>query len=339
MQPLHCDLQPESQETHRTTHTWTTTRCRTQRRNQSGPIRAQPHPPHTRATFHRRPEPLYTENPKVSCPGFPPKRSPCNIHAAITMRFATSAFQTRISRRTWQHKTTTIMQPLHCDLQPESQETHRTTHTWTTTRCRTQRRNRSGPVRAQPHLPHTLGSFHRRPEPLYTEKHKVSCPGFPPKRSPCNIHAAITMRFATSSSQPASLDAHGNTKRQRSCSHYTAICNQRVKKRIELRTHEQPLIAEHRGGTNPDRFERSRTRRTHEVPFIAGRSHFTRKTPRFPAPAFPQNEAHVTSMQPLQCVLQLQVPNPHLSTHMATQNDNDHAAVTLRSATRESRNT
>ena len=107
------------------------------------------------------------------------------------------------------------------------------------------------PVRAQPHPPHTRGTFHRRPEPLYTDKHKVSCPGFPPKRSPCNIHAAITMRFATSSSQPASLDTHGNTKRQRSCSHYTAICNQRVKKRIELRTHEQPLIAEHRGGTNP----------------------------------------------------------------------------------------
>ena len=159
-----------------------------------------------------------------------------------------------------------------------------------------------------------------------------------PKRSPCNIHAAITMRFATSGSKPASLDAHGNTKRQRSRSHYTAICNQRIKKRIELCTHEQPLIAEHRGGTNRAWFDRSRTRRTHELPFIAGRSHFTRKNTRFPAPAFPQNEAHVTSMQPLQCVLQLQVPNPQLSTHMATQNNNDHAAITLRSATRESRN-
>ena len=230
------------------------------------------------------------------------------------------------------------MQPLHCDLQPESEETHRTTHTWTTTHCRTQRRNQSRLVRPQPHPPHARGTFHRRPEPLYTEKHKVSCPGFPPKRGPCNIHAAMAMRFATSSSQPASLDAHGNTKRQRSCSHYTAICNQRVKKRIELRTREQPLIAEHRGGTNRAWFDPSRTRRTHEVPFIAGRSHFTRKNTRFPAPAFPQNEAHVTSMQPWQCVLQLQVPNPHLSTHIATQNDNDHAAITLRSATRESRN-
>ena len=195
------------------------------------------------------------------------------------------------------------MQPLHCDLQPESQETHRTTHTWTTTHCRTQRRNQSRLVRPQPHPPHTRGTFHCRSEPLYTEKHKVSCRGFPPKRSPCNIHAAMAMRFATSSSQPASLDAHGNTKRQRSCSHYTAICNQRVKKRKELRTREQQLIAEHKGGTNRAWFDPSRTRRTHEVPFIAGRSHFTRKNTRFPAPAFPQNKAHVTSMQPWQCVL------------------------------------
>ena len=150
---------------------------------------------------------------------------------------------------------------------------------------------------------HTRGTFHRRPEPLYTEKHKVSCPGFLPKRSPCNIHAAITMRFATSGCKPASLDTHGNAKRQQSCGHYTAICNRRVKKCIESRTHEQPLVAEHRGGTDRARFDRSRIRRAHEVPFIAGRSRFRWKNARFPAPAFSQIEAHATSMQPLQCVL------------------------------------
>ena len=69
--------------------------------------------------------------------------------------------------------------------------------------------------------------------------------------APSKLEAAMTMRFATSSSKPASLDAHGNTKRHQSCSHYIAICNQRVKKRIESRTHEQPLnVAEHRGGTD-----------------------------------------------------------------------------------------
>ena len=38
---------------------------------------------------------------------------------------------------------TTIMQPFHCDLQPQIQKTNRTTHTGTTTHCRPQRRNTS----------------------------------------------------------------------------------------------------------------------------------------------------------------------------------------------------
>ena len=65
---------------------------------------------------------------------------------------------------------TTIMQRLQCDLQPQIQETYRTTHTGTATRCRTQRRNPLRPERPQPQPPHTQGSFHRRLQPLYTEK-------------------------------------------------------------------------------------------------------------------------------------------------------------------------
>ena len=42
-------------------------------------------------------------------------------------------------------------------------------------------------------------------------------------------------------------------------------------------TEEEPIRA---------RLERSRTRRKQEVPFIAGRSNFTGKNTRFPAPAF-----------------------------------------------------
>ena len=45
------------------------------------------------------------------------------------------------------------------------------------------------------------------------------------------------------------------------------------------------IVAEHRGGTNRVRNDRSRTRRTHEVPFIVACSHFTRKNTRFRAPA------------------------------------------------------
>ena len=52
----------------------------------------------------------------------------------------------------------------------------------------------------------------------------------------------------------------------------------------------------------------------------------------------PQHKPHATFMQPLQCVWQHHVAGPHLSTHMATQHDNIHAAITLRSATKDSRN-
>ena len=259
--------------------------------------------------------------------------APSNLDAAITMRFATSGCKPasldahgNTKRQQSCSRYTAI-----CNQRVKKPKELRTYEQPLVAEHRENSRTRR-----------TQGTFHRQPEQLYTEKHKVSCPGFLPKRSPCNIHAAITMRFATSGCKPASLDAHGNTKRQQSCSRYTAICNQRFKKRKELRTHEQSLVNHLLQTTEEEpiraRFERSRTRRTQEVSFIAGRSHFTRINTRFPAPAFSQNEAHATSMQPLHCVLQHQVANPHLSTHMATQNDNNHAAVTLRSASRESRN-
>ena len=140
------------QETHRTTHTGTTTSCKTHRRNQSRPERPQPQPPHRRGTFHRRLQPLYTEKQ-----GFVLQLPPQNITHA------------------------TFMQPLQCDLQPQLQETHKTTHTRTSTCCKTHRRNQSRPERPQPQPPHRRGTFHRRLQPLYTEKHKVSCSGFLPK--------------------------------------------------------------------------------------------------------------------------------------------------------------
>ena len=94
------------------------------------------------------------------------------------------------------------MQPFHCDLQPQVQETNRTMHTGTTTRCRTQRRNRLTSKRSKPRPPHTGGTFHRRLQPLDTEKCKVLCSGFLPKTKPMQIHAAITMHFAAAPSSP-----------------------------------------------------------------------------------------------------------------------------------------
>ena len=104
----------------------------------------------------------------------------------------------------------TLTQPSQCDLQPQLQETHRTTHTGTTIAVK----HIEGTKRPQPHPPHTRGTFHRRLQPLYTEKHKVSCSGFLPTTDGM----------------------------QHSCSHSNAICNHSFKKRIELRIQEQRLL-------------------------------------------------------------------------------------------------
>ena len=58
-------------------------------------------------------------------------------------------------------------------------------------------------------------------------------------------------------------------------SHFTVICSKRFNKRMELRTHEQPHVAEHEGRIKKHQNDRSHTRRTHKVPFMAACSHFT----------------------------------------------------------------
>ena len=152
-----------------------------------------PSRPHTRGTFHRRLQPLYTEKHKVSCSGFLPRsktmQPSCSHYTAICNQ--------RVNKR---------MEP-RTHEQPLVAEHRRGTD--------------YALKRSKPHPPHTRGTFHRRLQPLYTEKLNDSCSGFLPKSKP--------MRH--------------------SCCHYIAICKQRVNKRIEPRTHEQPLVAEHRGGT------------------------------------------------------------------------------------------
>ena len=180
---------------------------------------------------------------------------------------------------------TTIMQPFQCDLAPQLQETHRTTHTGTTIVAKhiggtIRDRNDPSRNRRTDEVPFIAGCSH------FTRKNtRFRAPASSPKHSPCNIHAAITLRFAASRSKPAPIYGRGNTKWQQSCSHSNAICHHSFKKRIELRTQTQPLVAKHIGGTIRDRNDPSRNRRTDEVPFIAGCSHFTRKNTRFRAPA------------------------------------------------------
>ena len=168
----------------------------------------------------------FTRQNKVSCSGFLPNTSPTQDSCSHYNAICNLRFNKRIELRT-------------------------------TTCCRTSRENHSHVKTNRPHPPHTRATCHRRLQPLYTAKHKVSCSGFLPNTSPT----------------------------QDSCSHYNAICNLRFNKRIELRTYEQPHVAEHQGRTNHTSKRTVRTRRTHELPVIAGCSHFTRQNTRFRAPA------------------------------------------------------
>jgi hypothetical protein len=74
------------------------------------------------------------------------------------------------------------------------------------------------------------------------------------------------------------------------------ICNHDFNKQIELRTQKQPFLAKYIEGTNRAQNDRSRTRRTHEEPFIVACNHFTRKTEDFVLRFPPQNIAHIIFM-------------------------------------------
>ena len=225
------------------------------------------------------------KNTRFGAPASSPKHSPCNIHAAITMRFATSRGKPapiyargNIKWRQWSSHSNAI-----CNQRFKNRIELRTQTQWLVAK------HIGGTIRAQndrsrtrrtDEVPFIVGCSH------FTRKNaRFGAPASSPKHSPCNIHAAITMRFATSRGKPAPIYARGNIKWRQWSSHSNAICNQRFKNRMELRTQTQPLVAKHIGGTIRAQNDRSRTRRTDEVPFIVGCSHFTRKNTRFRAPA------------------------------------------------------
>ena len=107
--------------------------------------------------------------------------------------FCSITWLTRISLSTWQQNLTTIMQPFQCDLQPEIQQAHRTTHA----PCRTQRRNRLTSKRSKPQPLHTQEvPFIARCSHFTQKNARFRAPSSSPTQAPCNIHAAITMHFA-----------------------------------------------------------------------------------------------------------------------------------------------
>ena len=192
MQPFQCDLQPQIPKHPITTHTQAHPKqleATVTLRQKKTINRPQPHPPHRRGTFHRRLQPLDTEKHKVSCSGFLPKTEPLQHHAAIPMRSASTDSKTPYNyahTSTPKHTQSSLKPPLHCGKKKTIN-------------------------RPQPHPPHRRGTFHRRLQPLDTEKHKVSCSGFLPKTEPLQHHAAIPMRSAATDSKTPYNYAHTST--------------------------------------------------------------------------------------------------------------------------------
>ena len=81
--------------------------------------------------------------------------------------------------------------------------------------------------------------------------------------------------------------------------------------------------------------DRSRNRRTDEVPFIAGCSHFTRKNTRFRAPASSPKQSPCNIMQPFQCDLQAQFRKHPITTHTQAHPTQLEATVTIRQKKRQ----
>ena len=93
--------------------------------------RPQPQPSHTRGTFHRRLQPLDTENTRFRAPASSPKHSPCNIMQPLQCGSQHQLANLHLSthRTRPEQQMTRVMQPFQCDLQPEIPKHPITTHT------------------------------------------------------------------------------------------------------------------------------------------------------------------------------------------------------------------
>ena len=174
--------------------------------------------------------------------------------AAATLHGKTQGFVLRFPPRNKAHAT--FMQPLQCDLQPQLQETQRTTHTDTQPLI-AEHRGGSDRVRNDPSRP-------RRTDEVYLSSSAAA-----------TLHGktqGFVLRF------PPQNKAHATFMQPLQCDLQPQLQEPQI-----LSTKTPPLIPEHRGGNDRVRNDPSRTRRTDEVPFIVGCSHFTRKNTRFRA--------------------------------------------------------
>ena len=367
MQPLHCDLQPQIPKHPITTH-------------------AQAHPKQLEATVTMRQEKRQTDRSRNRRTDEVPFIAGCSHFTRKNVRFRASASSRKQSP-------CNIMQPLHCDLQPQIPKHPITTHTQahpkqleaTVTIRQEKRQTDRSRNRRTDEVPFIAGCNH------FTRKNaRFRAPAFSRKQSPCNImqplcdlkaqipkHPITTRHKHTQSSLKPPLQC-GKRKRQTDrsrnrrtdevpfiagCSHFTrkntrfrapasspkqSPCNimqpfqcdlqaQFPKHPITTQTQAHPtqLEATVTMRQKKRQTDRSRNRRTDEVPFIAGCSHFTRKNTRFRSSASSRKQSPCNIMQPLQCDLQPQIPKHPITTHAQAHPKQLEATVTMRQKKRQ----
>ena len=172
MQPFQCDLQPQIQETYRTTHTGTQEQ-----------LLVAEHRGGTKTT----PDATVAHTRYLSSP------------AAATLN-ETQGFVLRLPPHNAEHAT--FMQPFQCNLQPQIQETHRTTHTGTQEQPLVAEHR--GGTKTTPAATAAHTRYLSSPAaPTLHGKTRFRAPASSPQHRACNIHAAILMRSATTDSRNA----------------------------------------------------------------------------------------------------------------------------------------
>ena len=190
MQPFQCDLHAQIPKHPITTHTHKHTQSSLKPPLQCGKKKRQTDPSRNRRTdevpFIVACSHFTRKNTRFRAPASSPKHSPCNIMQPLQCGSQHQLANLHLSthRTTPEHQMTRVMQPFQCDLQAQIPKhpitTHRQAHPKQLEATVTMRQKKKA-NRPQPQPPHRRGTFHRRLQPLYTEKHKVSCSGFLPK--------------------------------------------------------------------------------------------------------------------------------------------------------------
>ena len=189
MQPFQCDLPPgDSKTPYNYAHT-STPKAASSHRYTAAKKKRQTDRSRTRRThevaFIAACSHFTRKNTRFRAPASSPRHSPCNIMQPLQCGSQHQLANLHLSthRTTPEHQMTTVMQPFQCDLQAQIPKHPITTHTQAQLKqleATVTLRQKKTTNRPQPHPSHTRGTFHRRLQPLYTEKHKVSCSGFLP---------------------------------------------------------------------------------------------------------------------------------------------------------------